>query len=212
MFYKRNLKISVLVKTMVLISAFLCSLRTAGQNNVKTPIYQKLTPLTNFSFGGTKADIVQDMVSDSSGYLYYVGYTFSSDFPTVNAAFPDMPGGPDYLPQDGFVAKVDPNTGEILFSSYIGGSENSEYAYSVAVDDSGNVFVAGVTNSHDFPVLNAFQDTLRGYSDGYLMKFNSAGEFMFSTYFGGDSVTGSMICALMPITMYGYRLWYWISR
>jgi len=98
-----------------------------------------------------------------------------------------MPGGPDYLPQDGFVAKVDPNTGEILFSSYIGGSENSEYAYSVAVDDSGNVFVAGVTMSHDFPVMNAFQNTLRGNSDGYLMKFNSDGELMFSTYFGGDS-------------------------
>ncbi len=70
------------------------------------------------------------------------------------------------------------------FSTFIGGTSESSF-FNAATDSNGNVYIIGETFATDFPVLNAFQNTSKGGYDSVIMKFNSTGSLLFSTYFGG---------------------------
>jgi Beta-propeller repeat/Cep192 domain 4/HYDIN/CFA65/VesB-like, Ig-like domain len=108
--------------------------------------------------GGTGQEIAYGGALDSSGNGYLMGFSASSDFPTVNAIQPHPAGG-----GDGFVAEVSP-TGTLLFSSYFGGS-NFEWPIGMAVDGSGNIYMTGLTASTDFLVTPNNFNNLFG-SDG----------------------------------------------
>lgn len=71
------------------------------------------------------------------------------------------------------------------FSTYVGGSMMEE-GYSIAVDAAGDCCIVGGTESSDFPTWNAYDNTLNGLIDIFITKFNSVGDVIFSTYFGGD--------------------------
>ena len=76
------------------------------------------------------------------------------------------------------------------FSSFLGGTGDEHmdvsYAFGAAVTDSeGNIIVVGRTTSTDFPLKNAFQENISGYSDGTVSKFSPNGSLIFSTYLGG---------------------------
>ncbi len=78
----------------------------------------------------------------------------------------------------------------IDFSSFLGGAgdEHMDVSYafgSTAVDSKGNIIVVGRTTSADFPLKDAFQENLNGYSDGIISKFHPNGSLIFSTYLGG---------------------------
>jgi hypothetical protein len=83
---------------------------------------------------------------------------------------------------DAFVVKFNVATGPV-FSSYLGGSagENSYgdganfYNVAIAVDNAGRIYVAGRTDSADFPTTpNAFDTTFNGPAyDGFLTKISS---------------------------------------
>jgi hypothetical protein len=79
------------------------------------------------------------------------------------------------------------------FSTFLGGTgddriETVPYAFgSTAVDSQGNIIVVGRTESTDFPLKDAFQDHLNGFSDGTVSKFYPNGTLIFSTYLGGSA-------------------------
>src|SRR5947207_82782 len=86
---------------------------------------------------------------------------------------------------DAFLMKLDPS-GNILYSTYLGGSLDEEDK-GVDVDAMGNAYVAGYTNSRNFPVTqNAFQNKTRGERDAFLSKFDRSGKLAYSTYIGGN--------------------------
>lgn len=73
----------------------------------------------------------------------------------------------------------------ISYSTYFGGS-NSDAGYRIAVDSSGYVYIAGVTNSLDYPIAQAFQPSPGGSMDVFVAKLNPAGTArLYSTYLGG---------------------------
>jgi uncharacterized repeat protein (TIGR01451 family) len=77
----------------------------------------------------------------------------------------------------------------LVFSSYLGGSIN-EAAWGIEVDQDGNIYVAGWTNSSDFPTYNPYQ-TDRPDTDTFVTKIIRAGDvytYGFSTYLGGSGV------------------------
>ncbi|MHA2103229.1 MAG: SBBP repeat-containing protein [Candidatus Hodarchaeales archaeon] len=131
--------------------------------------------------GGSGKDFITSVNVDAPGNIIVAGETESVDFPKFNA-YDDTFGGSN----DGFLTKFS-SEGHLLFSTYIGGSE-SDWIDSVKVDASGNIILAGRTDSVDFPILNAYDNTFEGESDGFLTKFSSDGQLIFSTYIGGSSV------------------------
>src|ERR1035441_8795110 len=97
----------------------------------------------------------QGLAVDSAGSAYVAGHTYSIDFPTKNpyegappAKIPPVPPG---AWPSAFVTKFSPDGSSLVYSTYLGGN-GYDYAYAIAVDSSGNAYVAGETDSPDFPV------------------------------------------------------------
>ncbi|MGY5878928.1 MAG: SBBP repeat-containing protein [Candidatus Thorarchaeota archaeon] len=124
------------------------------------------------------------MAIDDEGYIYVAGTTDSSDFPIVNG-FNDTLWGI----QDIFIFKLDPTGTNLIYSTYVGGSE-FESAESIAIDGNGNVYVAGDTFSSDFPTTDdALNNTYNGLYDAVVFKLNSTGNGLeYSTYYGGSQI------------------------
>jgi hypothetical protein len=171
----------------------------------------KLTPagLVLFStyLGGSGAEHAGAITVGSNGSIYVAGGTFSTNFP-VTGAFQASNGGS----QDAFVTQLSTSGSPIFRSSYLGGSGGvpgtPEEATGIAVDSSGNIYVAGVTNSTNFPITtSSFQTTAGGGQDGFVTKINSGGTLAYSTYlgtFGFDWVSGIAIDSGGNVYLAGY--------
>jgi hypothetical protein len=147
--------------------------------------------------GGSGSDEGKGIALDGAGNIYVVGSTGSQDFPGTSPIQPNCNISDGYC-NEAFVAKLKADGSALIYRTYLGGSKD-EWANSVAVDTAGNAYVAGVTNSPNFPVLNAAQPvfgggichpsqiTFRFCYDAFVVKINPAGSaLLFSTYLGGD--------------------------
>ncbi len=143
--------------------------------------------LTYSSFiGGGTNDYGRGIAIDNDGYAYLAGYTNSVDFP-VAAAFDSTYNDTIISNHDAFVLKLSIAGDSIIYSTYLGGAEGGDRAFSVAVNGLGNAYVTGVTSSADFPVLNAAQGTIAGQQDAFLVKLSVAGDALeYSTFLGGS--------------------------
>ena len=73
----------------------------------------------------------------------------------------------------------------LSYSTYLGGGGNEE-GEGIAVDDRGNAYVTGWTQSSDFPTQNPYQ-THRGGGDVFVTKLSPSGTLIYSTYLGGSN-------------------------
>jgi hypothetical protein len=103
-----------------------------------------------------------------NGAAILVGFTESLDFPAVDAYDATSNGG-----LDAFVAEVPPEGGSLLFSTYLGGSDN-DVAYGVTTDATGAIYVVGQTSSTNFPTVAPYHATLMGTSDAFMSKFEGS--------------------------------------
>ena len=135
--------------------------------------------------GGSAEDDAYAIAIDGTGNAYVTGQTTSMNFPTVSGAYSGSNAGLF----DVFVTKLSVNGASLLYSTYIGGS-GSDSGNAIAVDGSGNAFVAGgTTSSTNFPTTTgALQTTFGGGSvDGFVLELaSSGGSLTFSTYLGGS--------------------------
>ena len=144
-----------------------------------------IDPVLSYStyLGGSGNDAAEGIAVDSSGNAYVTGRTFSMDFPKTPGAFETS-----FFVRPGvFVTKLNATGSALLYSTYFGGS-GGDYVGSVAVDSSGNAYVAGGTFSLDFPTTpGAFQRGPRLLPDAFVTKLNAAGNaLVYSTYLGGS--------------------------
>jgi len=131
--------------------------------------------------GGSGFEYGLDIALDGNGNAYVTGPTYSTNFPTKNPLQATNGGG-----MDAFVTKINSAGSALTYSTYLGGSFN-DFAEGIAVDKSGNSYIAGYTISDDFPTKNPLQATNAGYSDAFVTKINSAGSaLVYSTYLGGS--------------------------
>jgi hypothetical protein len=127
---------------------------------------------------------------DASGEFYVAGQTTSYDFPTVSAFQPIKRGF-----YSTFVSAFSPDGSRLLYSTYIGGSLPNEYVddtvIGIAVDGQKHVFIAGETNSSDFPVRNPVQSTFGGDFDAFVAEIDCGAvgdaSLIYSTYLGGSA-------------------------
>ncbi|RDE10710.1 MAG: hypothetical protein C4K49_12785 [Candidatus Thorarchaeota archaeon] len=143
-----------------------------------------LDPLLYSTYmGGTGSEHGYGIAVDGAGNAYITGVTDSLDFPTLNAYNSTFGGY-----KDAFVFKVSSAGNTLLYSTYVGGSGN-DWARGIAVDNSGNAYVTGYTESTDFPTVNAYDSMFNGaVYDCFVFKLSSAGNsLLYSTYVGGSS-------------------------
>ncbi len=131
--------------------------------------------------GGRGDDQAAAITVDSLGQAYVTGFTSSSNFPLVSSNRSAIGGS-----TTAFALKLSAAGNALLYSGYLGGT-NYEIGTAIAVDTNGNAYVAGDTESTNFPILNATQSTLGGATDAFITKLNSAGAITFSTFLGGGA-------------------------
>jgi hypothetical protein len=137
--------------------------------------------------GGSDGAEAAGIAVDGSGNAYIVGDTSSSDFPTT-------PGTDRTLDvSDAFITKLDPSGSSLVYSTFLGGSDY-EVGSGIAIDSSGNAYVAGVTTSGDFPLTAGAPDTSGGPEgqDSFVAKLSGNGRSrLYSTYLGGTGEEAS---------------------
>lgn len=134
--------------------------------------------------GGGSDDYGNGVAVDPSGNVVVVGTTSSDDFPTTSNAYKrGYAGGAS----DGFVLSYTPDGQTLLYSTFIG-SHGTDDANSVAIDAAGNVYIAGDTDSDQYPVTgDATQHSRGGYFDATLSVLTHDGSnLLFSTFLGGS--------------------------
>jgi hypothetical protein len=130
--------------------------------------------------GGSATDYGTAIAVDSSGSAYVTGIVDSTDFPVVNPMQVHLAGADDV-----FVTKFNPSGSALVYSTYLGGGSVDD-AYALALDQAGNAYVTGRTNSVDFPLTNPIQTTLYAF-DMFVTELNAAGTArLFSTFVGGN--------------------------
>lgn len=143
-----------------------------------------IDPDVSFStlWGGSQFDALTGIAIGPDGSLFVCGWTESSDVP-VSTAYQSRIRNPP----DAFVMKLNAAGTAVRYATYLGGT-SQDRANAIAVDSAGSAYVTGVTASSDFPVLNSFQPSLRGYQDAFVTKLSADGaSLVYSTYLGGEA-------------------------
>ncbi len=130
--------------------------------------------------GGGWHDWGYGIAVDVDGDAYVTGWTESDGFPTQN------PYQTNQLLRDVFVTKLSSFGNSLIYSTYLGGSDDDE-GHGIAVDGSGCAYVTGTTISSDFPTLFPYQ-TDQTVEDAFVTKLSSSGNsLIYSTYLGGSN-------------------------
>ena len=157
--------------------------------------------------GGSDKDCGRSIAVDENGNAYVTGETISTDFPTTAGALNKNIIG--YY--DAFVTRLNASGSGLIYSSYLGGS-NNDYGKSIVLDASGNAYVTGYTESFDFPITNgAFDTTSNGYSDVFVTKMSMTGSSPIAAFYG------TLTTGYVPLTVNFYdnstggaaSIWYW---
>jgi uncharacterized protein (TIGR03437 family) len=152
-------------------------------------------------FGGNNFDVGFSVGVDASGSAVISGYTDSTNLPVQNAFQSTPPQMNCILGDDSttpiacflaFVAKFSAAGNSLVFSTYMGTSGNY-YPNRIAMDSSGNAWLAGYTNDAFLPIRgNSYQSSTAANSNvtaGFVTEFTPAGALMYSTYFNGENST-----------------------
>jgi RHS repeat-associated protein len=175
----------------ILGNAFVTKLNAAGTALVYSTYLGGSGQLFN-----NRGDGGRGIAVDAAGNASVTGFTFSSNFPTQNPleAFPDSKTN-----GSAFVAKLNTAGSALVYSTYLAGS-GYDVGDGIGVDNSGNAYVTGHTDSTDWPTQNPLQAALGNsgsFSNAFLSKLNSPGSsLIYSTYLGGcnpDSGNGIAI-------------------
>lgn len=141
------------------------------------------------TFSGKGSDQANAIALDSAGNILVVGSTSSPDFPLREPSLQANPG----VGTTGFLLKL-ANDGSTIFSTYFGGTLDASTLNSVAVDSKGDIYVAGRTNSSDYPRTAGLptaivrpQLGLSAVSAAYFAKIAAAGDRIL--YAGAVSAT-----------------------
>src|SRR5262249_28071522 len=133
--------------------------------------------------GGSGTDQGYGIALDSAGNAYVTGETNSTNLPTTANGFQKTKGSGF----DGFVTKLTAS-GAIAYSTYLGGNQEDQGS-AIALDNSGNAYVAGFTSSTNFPTASPLQATYAGGgNDVFVTKLTPAGTLGYSTYLGGNGM------------------------
>jgi len=171
------------------------SIQLGEYDNSKTLIIDPQQVWGTF-YGGSYFEGSTAIATDPSGNLFIVGYTGSIDFPVLNGGvgtYFQATNGAGVLNSSDIIILKFSNTGAHRWTTYYGGDETLEQAYSVCTDPTGNVFITGFTGNggsfSTFPIANPgggayFQNAFNG-GEAFILKFGNNGNRIWATFYGG---------------------------
>ncbi|MDP8248086.1 MAG: PQQ-binding-like beta-propeller repeat protein [Candidatus Tritonobacter lacicola] len=134
--------------------------------------------------GGSAGQAGSGAAVDGDGHSYVIGYTDSTDFPTVNpyqASFAAMTDA------DAFITKFSSTGSALIYSTYLGGSAFDE-GRGIALGADRSAYAVGITDSDDFPTCNSYQPSRAGNDDVWVAKLSSSGSsLVYASYLGSSA-------------------------
>jgi uncharacterized repeat protein (TIGR01451 family) len=159
-----------------------------------------LTSLTQATFlGGSDNDFLTALaIHPVSGDIYVAGFTSSVDFPGIAGGADTTFGGS----QEAFVARLNSALTSLTQATYLGGSANDTGRALVIHPVSGDVYIAGNTDSSDFPGIASGADTtFGGTQEGFVARLNSAlTSLTQATFLGGTDVDIAYALTVHPVS------------
>ncbi|NUM51083.1 MAG: T9SS type A sorting domain-containing protein [Flavobacteriales bacterium] len=163
----------------------------ANEEHIVYPLV--IDPYLNWAtYYGAISEDAATSVHASGLYVWVTGYSYSTAFPLLN------PGGTAYYQgtkagsgTDAFILKFNTN-GQRLWATYYGGGTGASYTRGLSIfSTNSTVWVTGYVNASAFPLHNPgggayFQNTAGGGDDAFILKFNTTGERLWATYYGGS--------------------------
>ncbi len=185
-----------------------------GSNKLETPEsfasffgVQPSSMPTNFNF----SDYAFDIALDPQGNIYVAGVADSPDFPTLNAE--QSTDNTSTNTPNAFVAKLNPyrsGSASLVYATYLGGSGNAasggtegDEAHGIAVDGSGDAYIAGLTYSQNFPHTAVAFETQNNapaanINNGFVTELNFSGGLVYSTFINGSQGAAASRIAVKP--------------
>jgi gliding motility-associated-like protein len=175
----------------------LVSIEVTGRYNHNLPLIIDPTLVFATFTGSTGDNWGMSASYDNQGGGYTAGVCFAAGYPLTTGAFQQTFNGGvvnatyQYLGFDIVASKFDATGSNLLFSTYLGGTDN-EQPQSIIVDNTNNLIIYGRSYSTDFPVTaGAYDVSLSGGSDIIIAKFNATGTALIgSTFVGGSADDG----------------------
>ena len=171
------------IKVSYVVSGKTYGFRT-GVYNSNHPLI--IDPLLASTFiEGTSNDEGYSIALDDSNNVYVTGKTDSNDYPATSGAYGESNTGSTEV----FISKLTADLSTLLASTFIGGT-GSENGYSIAIDNSDNVYVTGYTDSTDYSTTSgAYKETYTEGGSVFVSKLTSnLAMLSASTYIGGSLV------------------------
>jgi len=144
-------------------------------------------------FGGANIDECNSLAVDDLGNIFITGKTSSSNIPVFNYGI--SYNQPFTAATDAFISGFN-SAGNMFWSTYCGGFRG-DVGKSICTDNSGNVILAGNTNSNNFPVFNCTEgQTFLNEDDIFIMKFTNQGNLIWGRFLGGgnDDNINDVVC------------------
>lgn len=157
--------------------------------------------------GGDEDDGAHDVAVAADGSIVVVGFTKSNNFPTTAGAFDTSYNEPNKSAfGDGFIFKLSSDGSQLLYSSYIGGSQQDEL-FDVVVQNN-DIYFSGFTKSGNFPTTaGVFDSSPSGEHDAFVGKLSADGsQLSYSTLIGGskfDAASGLAVNSAGEATVVG---------
>ncbi|MGA2004903.1 MAG: SBBP repeat-containing protein, partial [Terriglobales bacterium] len=152
--------------------------------------------------GGSNFDFAQALAVDSAGEATIAGYATSTNFPLANAFQSSIaPDENNIWGVYSFFSRFSADGSSLIYSSYLAGNLDAQFCYGdgcgpysditgLGLDGSGNLYIAGNTNTFNFPITpGAYMTTNPGSNNNYepfVSKFDTSGGIVYSSYFGGN--------------------------
>lgn len=137
-----------------------------------------IDPAIHYStfLGGNSSDFGNAIAVDTDGNIVVTGQTYSSNFPGAGTS---IRGSTDL-----FISKLNAQGTALLYTTILGGG-GDEVSHGLALDQTGNAWLTGETESQDFPA-NALGNTYGGNGDTFVAKLAATGTLLRSGYLGSS--------------------------
>lgn len=155
--------------------AFVTKLNSSGSNIIYSSY-----------LAGTSGEVIIGLVVDSLNNLYAVGGTSSTDFPVSSGCLQPLHGNAGNT-QNSFITKFNTSGSNLVFSTFFGGN-NTEIAYDIDMDRSGDIYLTGITSSSNFYTTPTAYQPASFIASAFISKFNhNATSVLYSSCFRGSS-------------------------